>query len=116
MIGHLIVSAVSDEPALFSYALVTELLREELGFTGVVITDALEMGALGGYAAGETAVKAVLAGVDLLLCPHDPEAAVSALEQAVAEGTLTEERIRESVLRILRMKLEMARLEAESAP
>ncbi len=116
MIGHLIVSAVDGEPALFSHALVTELLREELGFRGVVITDALQMGALGGYTVGETAVKAILAGVDLLLCPGDPEAAVDALEAGVADGILTEERIRESVLRILRMKLEMARLQTEAAP
>ena len=115
MIGHLIVSSVDEEPALFSYALVTELLREELGFQGVVITDALQMGALGSYTDGETAVKAVLAGVDLLLCPRDPEAAVDALEAAAEEGILTEERIRESVLRILRMKLEMARLQEAAA-
>lgn len=116
MIGHLIVSAVDEEPALFSHALVTELLREELGFRGVVITDALEMGALGSYTVGETAVKAVLAGVDLLLCPGDPEAAVDALEAAVTDGVLTEERIRESLLRILRMKLRMDRPEAETTP
>ncbi|MBR3059890.1 MAG: glycoside hydrolase family 3 protein [Oscillospiraceae bacterium] len=116
MIGHLIVSAVDEEPALFSHALVTELLREELGFQGVVITDALQMGALGSYTDGETAVKAVLAGVDLLLCPGDPEAAVDALEAAVTDGVLTEERIRESLLRILRMKLRMDRPEAETTP
>lgn len=106
MIGHLIVSDVSDEPALFSRELVTGLLREELGFTGVVMTDSLEMAAVTeGYTGGEIAVKAVQAGVDILLCPEDLAEAVSALEQAVSAGELTEARIDESVLRVLNLKL-----------
>ena len=104
MVGHLILTEVDPEPAPFSHAVVTELLRGELGFDGVVITDALEMGALGGYTSGETAVKAILAGVDLLLCPADPEEALSALEAALETGELTPERIRESVLRILTLQ------------
>ena len=72
MIGHLIISDVSEEPALLSPEIVTDLLREELGFTGVVITDSLQMRAMTDvYAAGEIAVGAVLAGVDLLLCPEN---------------------------------------------
>lgn len=106
MIGHLIVSDVSDEPALFSYELVTGLLREELGFAGVVMTDSLEMAAVTeGYTGGEIAVKAIQAGVDILLCPEDLAGAVSALEQAVSAGELTEARIDESVLRVLNLKL-----------
>lgn len=106
MIGHLIVSDVSDEPALFSYELVTDLLREEMGFTGVVITDGLQMQAMTDhYSSGEIAVKAIQAGVDILLCPSDLEEAVTALEQAVADGTISEARIDESVLRILNLKL-----------
>ena len=107
MIGHLTVPALDTMPAPFSHAVVTELLREELGFTGVVITDALEMGALGDYTSGEIAVLAVQAGVDLLLCPGDPAEALGALSQAVKEGELSRERIDESVLRILRMKLRL---------
>ena len=106
MIGHITVTAVDALPAPFSHILVTELLREELGFSGVVITDALGMGALKDYSSGEAAVLAVLAGVDLLLCPEKPEEAVEALRLAVEEGRIPEERIDESVLRILRMKLE----------
>ena len=116
MVGHLIVKALDEEPAPFSRAVVTELLRGELGFTGVVITDALEMGALGGYTSGEAAVKAILAGVDLLLCPGDPEEALAALEEAAERGELPEERIRESVLRILEMKESMGLLEHGTTP
>ena len=105
MIGHLIVTAVSDEPALFSHIIVTELLREELGFSGVVMTDALDMDAVSvGYTQGEIAVRALEAGVDLLLCPTDPDGVLSAMMEAVQSGRLTEDRIDESVLRILRLK------------
>jgi beta-N-acetylhexosaminidase len=105
MIGHLIVSEVSGEPALFSRDLVTGILREELGFRGVVMTDALEMQSVSGaYSESETVVRAVQAGVDMLLCPVDLDGAVNALLSAVEEGTIPEERIDESVLRILAMK------------
>ncbi len=105
MIGHLVVTDISDEPALFSYAIVTELLREELGFDGVVMTDGLEMAAVtDNYTPGETAVRAVKAGVDMLLAPIDLEETIEALTGAVASGEITEERIDESVMRILSMK------------
>lgn len=107
MVGHLIVSDIDDQPAPFSYAIVTELLREEMGFDGVVITDGLQMQAMTDtYSSAEIALKAVAAGVDLLLCPSDLESAVDALTQAVEDGTLTTERLDESVLRILTLKLE----------
>lgn len=106
MMGHLIVSDLDSVPAPFSYRIVTELLREELGFDGVVITDSLEMSAVSDYfTSGEIAVNCIQAGVDLLLCPPDLEAAVSALTEAVKTGTIGEERIDESVLRILDLKL-----------
>lgn len=105
MVGHLTVSDLDGEPAPFSYKLVTELLREELGFQGVVITDSLKMKAITNrYSSGEAAVKAVQAGVDLLLCPADLEESVEALLDAVERGELSETRIDESVLRILEMK------------
>ena len=107
MVGHLIVSDVDDQPAPFSYAIVTELLREEMGFDGVVITDGLQMKAMtDAYSSAEIALKAVKAGVDLLLCPEDLHSAVAALEGAVEDGTLPAERLDESVLRILTLKLE----------
>lgn len=106
MIGHLIVSDVDSQPAPFSYKIVTELLRQEMGFTGVVMTDSLQMKAVtGSYTSGEIAVKAVQAGVDLLLCPQDLEEAVTALETAVETGEIPSARIDESVRRILELKL-----------
>lgn len=107
MVGHLIVSDIDDQPAPFSYAIVTELLREEMGFDGAVITDALQMKAMtDAYSSAEIALKAVKAGVDLLLCPEDLPSAVAALEGAVEDGALPSERLDESVLRILTLKLE----------
>lgn len=111
MIGHLIISDISSEPALFSYEIVTELLRNEMGFDGVVITDALQMQAMTDhYSSGEIAVKAVQAGVDILLCPADLDAAVAALEEAVKTGIISETRINESVLRILNLKIKQGML------
>ena len=113
MLGHLIIEAVDDQPALFSSKIVTELLREELGFDGVVITDSLKMQAMTDhYGSGDIAVKAVQAGVDLLLCPQDLGAAVDALVQAVEEGTVSQERLDESVLRVLHLKLDRGILPA----
>lgn len=105
MMGHLILDQIDDQPALFSCKLVTGLLREEMGFTGVIMTDSLQMQAMTDhYGSGEIAVGAVQAGVDILLCPKSLEDSVSALTEAVEKGEITEERIDESVLRILRLK------------
>lgn len=105
MMGHLIIDQVDELPALLSYKVVTELLREELGFDGVVMTDSLQMQAMTDhYGDGEIAVGAVRAGVDILLCPMDLQESVAALMDAVAAGEITEGRIDESVLRILRLK------------
>jgi beta-N-acetylhexosaminidase len=90
-----------DTPATLSPAIVTDLLRGEMGFDGVVVTDALLMGAIANrYTAGEAAVLALEAGADLLLMPSDPEAAISAIRRAVDEERLTEERIDESLERL----------------
>lgn len=116
MMGHLIIADVDDQPALFSHKIVTGLLREELGFDGVVITDSLKMQAMTDhYGSGDIAVGAVQAGVDLLLCPQDLDEAVSALTQAVEDGTITRERLDESVLRVLRLKLDRGIIPAEQA-
>ena len=105
MIGHLIVSDIEDTPALFSYTIVTELLREELGFSGVVMTDSLQMQAMTDYySSGTIAVKALQAGCDLLLCPGSLSEAISAVQNALETGEISRERLDESVLRILKMK------------
>ena len=107
MMGHLIIAEVDDQPALLSPKIVTELLRQELGFDGVVVTDSLKMQAMTDhYSSGDIAVGAVQAGVDLLLSPKNLKEAVAALTQAVEDGTISQERLDESVLRVLRLKLD----------
>lgn len=105
MAGHLMVPAVDDVPAAMSPAIITELLREQLGFDGVVITDGLQMAGAGGGSDGEKAVKCFAAGCDLLLEVSDVPGTVAALKDAVAGGVISQERVDESVLRILRLKL-----------
>lgn len=105
MIGHLTVSEVEEVPAVFSYEIVTGLLREEMGFEGVVITDSLQMKAVtDACGSGQAAVLAVRAGVDILLCPEDLKEAADALLEAVEAGEISEERLDESVMRILKLK------------
>ena len=107
MVGHISAPNVTghDLPASFSYALVTGLLREKLGYNGIVITDSLQMGAISDhFTSGEAAVAAVEAGVDILLLPNNFPVAYEALLEAVRSGRIPEERIDESVLRILRCK------------
>lgn len=105
MVGHVTVTAVDDEPATISHEVITGLLREELGWDGVVVTDSLDMGALAGYEIGEVCVKYLEAGGDIMLGIPDLAAALTALETAVTEGRLTEQRIDESALRVLMLKL-----------
>ena len=105
MVGHITVTAVDDEPATISHEVITGLLREELGWDGAVVTDSLDMGALAGYEIGEVCVKYLEAGGDIMLGIPDLAAALTALETAVTEGRLTEQRIDESALRVLMQKL-----------
>ncbi|MBQ3450052.1 MAG: hypothetical protein IJG34_09185, partial [Synergistaceae bacterium] len=80
-------------------------LRNELGYKGVIITDALDMGAIvKKYGAGRAAVLAFQAGNDILLLPRDYPAAFNAVLKAVREGKISETRLNESVLRILELK------------
>ncbi len=105
MVGHLTVPALDAVPATVSRAVVTDLLREELGFEGAVITDALNMSAVSAlYEPGELALRALEAGVDILLMPEDLPASLNALESALESGELTMERVDESVRRVLTLK------------
>ena len=97
---------VDSVPATFSKKLVTELLRGELGFSGVVITDGLEMKAALDAPDGEKALRALNAGCDLLLGLYDLPGTVRALEQAVDSGALSPEALDQHVMRVLTMKLE----------
>jgi beta-N-acetylhexosaminidase len=107
MTGHIAVPALAppDVPATLSPAILTDLLRKELGFNGLVITDALEMrGIANGFSSGEASVKALEAGADALLMPSDPDAAIRAVVSAVESGRLTRARIETSVMRLLAAK------------
>ena len=110
MVGHISVPQVvgDNTPASLSQMMVSNVLREQLGYQGIVITDAMNMGAVtGSYTADQAAVMAVNAGVDMILAPSDYETAYNGLLQAVKDGTITEERINESVVRIVKVKLQM---------
>ncbi|MBR0145785.1 MAG: glycoside hydrolase family 3 protein [Eubacterium sp.] len=107
MVAHISAEKVTTDgyPASLSREMITGKLRNELGFEGVVITDSLEMGAITGqYTSAEAAILAVEAGNDIILMPEDYVEAHNGLLAAVQTGKISEERINESVLRILTMK------------
>ena len=106
MAAHIAAPAVTgcNEPATLSPVMLTEKLRGELGFEGLIITDALEMGAITRrYGAGEAAVRALEAGADLLLCPLDYCAAFDAVLDAVTSGRIPQARLEASLRRIRRL-------------
>lgn len=105
MVGHLTVPTMDDVPASLSRKIVTNLLRYDLGFRGVIVTDGLQMQALAQYADGEKAVLALAAGNDMLLEISDVPGTVAAIEKALVDGTLTQAALDQSVLRILQLKL-----------
>lgn len=109
MAGHISVPKIDGDgrPAVFSEVLLTDVLRKQMGFEGIIITDAMNMGAVTeSYDSGEAAVAALSAGADMILMPEDFDAAVQGVKDAVENGTLTEARIEESVMRILTLKAE----------
>lgn len=108
MTAHIVSSGVTGDglPATLSPVMIKEKLRGELGYDGIVITDSMEMGAIASEFTNEEAViEAIEAGCDIILCPEDYNRAYDALMDAVKSGRLTEDRIDESVLRIIRMKI-----------
>lgn len=107
MVAHIELPALDPArgPATFSRAVVTDLLRRDLAFDGLIVTDAMKMDAITRMASpGEAAVRAVDAGADLVLDSPDPVAAFTAIKGAVAAGQITTRRIDASVTRILRAK------------
>ncbi len=94
-----------NEPCVFSQKLVTDILRKEMGFDGVIITDALNMSAISEYyGSEEAAIMAIRAGCDMILMPEDFEAAYNGVLQAVRDGQISEERINDALKRIYRIK------------
>ncbi|OLD82746.1 MAG: hypothetical protein AUF67_02950 [Acidobacteria bacterium 13_1_20CM_58_21] len=108
MTGHLNVPALEPDPntpATLSHNILTNLLRNQLGYQGLIVTDAMDMGGITvRYAPGEAAVRAVAAGVDALLMTPVPDAAFEALQEAVKSGRISKERLDASVRRILQAK------------
>ncbi|MCZ6490202.1 MAG: glycoside hydrolase family 3 C-terminal domain-containing protein [Acidobacteria bacterium] len=114
MTAHVVVPALEADaaagpeslpPATLSKAVLTDLLREQLHFDGLIVTDALEMQALTAeFSSSEVVLRAVEAGADVLLLPPDPEAAIRAIVAAIESGRIDESRIDRSVERILEAK------------
>jgi beta-glucosidase-like glycosyl hydrolase/CubicO group peptidase (beta-lactamase class C family) len=112
MTGHLSVPALEpdpDTPATLSHTILSDLLRKQLGYQGLIVTDAMDMGGITvRYAPGEAAVRAVVAGVDAVLMPPVPDAAFEALQAAVKSGRISKERLDASVRRILQAKARLS--------
>ena len=108
MTAHIVVPALDDSgrPATLSHPILTGLLREELGYEGVIVTDSLAMeGVRTLFGDDRVPVEAILAGADQMLMPPDLVVAMDGVREAVASGEITEERVEESVRRILAQKL-----------
>ena len=94
-----------NEPCVFSEKLVTDILRGEMGYDGVIISDALNMPAVSDYYSSDDAViLALKAGCDMILAPEDFETAYNGVLQAVHDGVISEERIDDALRRIYRIK------------
>lgn len=108
MVGHIVADKIDSKPATLSHRLVTDILRGELGFKGLVVTDSMGMGAIANhYTPGEAAVMAIQAGDDLLLGVYNVPQALAGVRSAVKSGKISESRINDSVRRILTTKINM---------
>jgi beta-N-acetylhexosaminidase len=110
MSGHLAVAALEPEeiPSSVSKNILTGVLREQLGFKGLVVTDAMDMRGLSSrFTPAEAAVRALEAGVDVLLMPSRPDLAVQGVMDALASGRLSRERVRDSLVKILAAKVRL---------
>lgn len=118
MVGHISLPNVTGDetPASLSEKMITQILRNDLGYDGLIITDALNMGAIAqNYSSTEAAVSAVLAGADLLLMPADFHEAVSGVIAAAEDGTIPKARIDDAVIRIVATKLKWQDISKELA-
>lgn len=107
MVGHLAAPEITGDntPSSLSKDIVTDILRDELDYDGIIITDALNMGAISEYyGADEAAIKALKAGCDMILMPEDFVMAYEGVIAAVKEGTIAEERINDCLKRVYRVK------------
>lgn len=107
MIGHLAIPNITNDqtPSSLSKEIITDLLKKEMGFNGLVVTDALNMKALTKYySEAEIYEKAINAGVDLLLMPEHPNQAIYWIKESISNGKISEEQINDSVKKILNLK------------
>ena len=107
MVAHISVPNVTNDnlPSSLSSVMINDKLRTELGYNGVVITDSFEMEAItDNYSTKDALIKSFNAGVDILLMPNDYNKAFDIMKSAVQDGTISEERLNQSVLRILNLK------------
>ena len=119
MAAHIAAPAVtcSDLPATLSPVILHDKLRGELGFRGIIITDALEMGAITQlWGSGEAAVRALEAGADCLLCPLDYCEAFEGVLAAVESGRLSEGRIEQSLRRLFALRAQLSKEGTSGAP
>ncbi len=120
MSAHITMPAIASDrkrPATLDPQILTGVLRDSLGFHGLVVTDALDMGAIvNTYGAGEATVLAFLAGADLLLQPADPKTAIDALTEAVESGRISYERLDHSVRRLLLVKQHLGLFNRRTVP
>ena len=119
MTAHIAVPEITGEtiPATVSKRMLTDLLRSDLGVEGIVFTDAMDMAAINRlFPRGEAAVRAVLAGADVIVMPRDVKQAIDAIIEAIDEGRLTEARLDESVGRLLRLKEDLGLAEERAVP
>jgi len=116
MITHTIMSSIDpDHPASMSPAVIS-ILRDEMGFEGVIVSDGLDMGAITDYSGGrDVCVASFLAGIDLMCTPADGRKAYNALLAAVSDGTISMEQLDAAVMRILNWKLDLGLYELQPA-
>jgi beta-N-acetylhexosaminidase len=110
MSAHIALPAIDPgepRPGTVAPGVLTGILRDSLGFDGLVVTDALDMGGITNAYGADASVRAFLAGADLLLQPANAAAAIAAMEAAVARGEITAERLDRSVRRVLQAKLDL---------
>ena len=110
MSAHIALPAVEPQeiPSTVSAKVLTGVLRNDLGFKGIIVTDAMDMQGLTSlYGAGEASVRALEAGVDVLLMPKDADEAIRAVMQAISTGRLTRQRINQSATKVLAAKVRL---------
>ena len=114
MTAHMAVPALEPDeiPATVSKSIMTGLLRMDMHFKGIIVTDAMNMLGLSKiFPPGEAAVRSIEAGVDVLLMPPNPDAAIEAIVKAVAQGRIKRARINESVIKVLAAKVHLSILQ-----